>query len=80
MHVERRVIDNYQILAAATPAPGGGFIASVSVKVIGALPGDDLFANYRLADGFAFKSPEAALRYALNVGYGYLRGDTPTRH
>lgn len=74
MHLETRVIGDYQILAAATPSSAGGFTAAVSVKAHGAVTGEELFADYMLAKGFVFKDPSAALRYAFDVGHSHLRG------
>lgn len=77
MHIERRVIGDYRILAAATPSSLGGFTAAVSVKALASLADDDLYANFMLADGFRFTEPAAALRYAFDVGYRCLRGQAP---
>lgn len=74
MHLERRVVGDYQILVAATPSSAGGFTAAVSVKSLASAQGDDIFSDYRLAKGFVFKDAGAALRYAFDVGHSHLRG------
>lgn len=72
MLLDRHVIGKFQILAAATPAPAGGFVAAVEIKALDASPGECLFANYALDGGRLFDDPQEALRHALDVGYAQL--------
>lgn len=73
MLLDRHIFGDYQILVAATPSSSGGFTAAVAIKKLGAPTGDDIFADFMLADGFLFADPDAALKYALEVGYRYLK-------
>lgn len=74
MHVGERAVGDYRIYTVATVTSQGGYLAGVAIcRVRGEDEPERIFFNPAIADGFRFKEPEAALRYAMDVGHRELR-------
>lgn len=74
MHVGERAIGDFRIYTVATATAQGGYIAGVAIcRVRGSEDPERLYFDPSVAQGFRFKAPEAALRYAMDVGHRELR-------